>query len=69
MTLPQPVKHMRRSVLQREASYKSDYYDGEIFAIAGVSVAARSYRHEHRSRAPTAAQRQAVRTPLNPTNA
>lgn len=40
MTLPQPVKRFTPEeyyLLEREASYKSDYYDGEIFAMAGGS--------------------------------
>lgn len=38
MTQPQPVKRFTPEeyyLLEREASYRSDFYDGEIFAMAG----------------------------------
>jgi Uma2 family endonuclease len=38
MSLPQPQKRYTPQeyyALEREAAYKSDYYDGEIFAMAG----------------------------------
>ena len=41
MTLPQPVKRYTPQeyyALEREAEYKSDYYQGEIFAMAGGSA-------------------------------
>ena len=41
MTLPQPVKRhtpQEYYALEREAEYKSDYYQGEIFAMAGGSA-------------------------------
>src|SRR4051794_35245398 len=41
MTSPQPVKRFTPAeyyALEREADYKSDYYRGEIFAMAGGSA-------------------------------
>ncbi len=42
MTLPEPIKRFTPAeyyALEREAAYKSDYYNGEIFAMAsGTSV-------------------------------
>jgi Uma2 family endonuclease len=41
MALPQPVKRYTPQeyyALEREAEYKSDYYQGEIFAMAGGSA-------------------------------
>lgn len=41
MTLPQSIKRYTPAEyyeLEREAVYKSDYYDGEIFAMAGGTV-------------------------------
>jgi Uma2 family endonuclease len=41
MSLPHPIKHYTPAEyyrLERQASYKSDYYDGEIFAMAGGST-------------------------------
>lgn len=38
MTLAQPVKRFTPQEyyrLEQEAAFKSDYYDGEIFAMAG----------------------------------
>jgi Uma2 family endonuclease len=38
MTRPQPLKRFTPEeyyLLERDAAYKSDYYDGEIFAMAG----------------------------------
>jgi Uma2 family endonuclease len=40
MAVPQPVKRYSPReyyLLERDAAYKSDYYDGEIFAMAGGS--------------------------------
>ena len=40
MGVPLPVKHYTPEEyyrLEREAAYKSDYYNGEIFAMAGGS--------------------------------
>lgn len=41
MTLPEPIKRFTPAeyyALEREAAYKSDYYNGEIFAMAGGSA-------------------------------
>jgi len=42
MALPQPVKRYTPQEyyrLEREAGYRSEYYDGEIFAMAGGTTA------------------------------
>jgi Uma2 family endonuclease len=42
MSLPQPQRRYTPQeyyALEREAAYKSDYYDGEIFAMAGGTIA------------------------------
>jgi Uma2 family endonuclease len=41
MALPQPVKRFTPQEyyrMERDAAYKSDYYDGEIFAMSGGSI-------------------------------